>query len=227
MQLKQRVMDPRQRDDISEALAYMEQPRDGEGNPSGEPYRVVPSYFHNYYPKGLKEQTVGENSRQHVGVTRFYPTLKPRVVVDFEPAPPEKFWEDEKRRLFVAEGIVYVPIHLGDRMDEAGFKERVAAATTLMQETQTYLHENAALKEPELSVEGWLCQPELMALLDARALREVEDEIKAGKRLFGVAKHYAIRTRKEALLRDLRDGLRSNRIVDPYECYREPASTPE
>lgn len=229
MQLLRRVMDPKQRDEISEALKYTVQPElDGAGKPIGTAYEVTPSYLSNYYPDGLKAVTIGLQSRQLVGVTRYYPTMTPKVVVDFEPSPPELFWEEEKRQFFIEKGIVYLPIRLGETMDEEGFKERLGAATRLMEHYHVLDREQQALKEPERGVEDWLAQSDLMALLDARAIREVDAERDAQKKkLFGSARLIVIKNRKRKLLTELREGLKSGRIVDPYDGYREPAPTAE
>jgi len=222
MQLKRRVMDPKERDDIDLALTYEERP---EG---GKPHMVTPAYLFNYYPPGLKERTIGANARGLVGVTRYYPMLTPKVVIDFEPAPGVNFWEDEKRRYFTEKRIVYFPIHLGDRMKIEEFKERLKAATELMYRVQAEGLENSALKAAEVGVEDWLLRPDLMALVDARAMREVDEESKAqNKRLYGAARTIVIGHRKRALLQELRDGLKNGRIVDPFECYREPAASPQ
>lgn len=218
MLLKHRVMDPKMRDDISECLAYMQEPEQ-EG---GHPYRVVPAYLHNYYPAGLKERTVGKNSRTLVGVTRFYPTLKPKVIVDFEPAPPELWWDEEKRKYCIENGIIYVPIWLGDRMNEEEFKARVAAARQTLDSALSVLNENRALAS--ITIEEWIANPELMQAMDRHALKLLADqEAEEGKCYRGVAKRAVLRKIKQQLVNELRGGLKNGSIVDPLDRYREPA----
>lgn len=226
MILKHRVMDPKQLDEISEALAYTETPLDGAGKPTGEPYRVVPVYIYHWYPNGLRERTAGPHSRDRVGMTRYYPTLDPRVVIDFEPAPPERWYAEEKRQFCFEKGIVYLPIGLNERMDEAGFAERLKAAKDLLHRMTTEGGEDSALKDAEKGVEDWLLEPALMALLDAKALRDVEEEFR-GRKLFGGARNKVLKRKKQELIEQLRAGLKSGRIVDPYECYREPTHSAE
>jgi hypothetical protein len=223
MMLKHRVMDPKMRDDISEALAYTQEPEAGS---PGQPHRVGPAYMHNYYPAGLKERTVGPNSRQLVPVTRYYPMLKPKVIVDFEPAPPDQFWEAEKRQYCIEHGIVYVPIWLGDKMTEDEFRARVASARQTMEHGLSVLNENRALAS--ITIEDWIQSPELMAAMDRHALRLLSAEEKeSGKCFRGVAKHAVLRRIKQQLVDELRRGMKNGSIVDPLDRYREPAHATE
>ena len=208
MMLKERVMDPRMLDEISEALAYTETPLDGEGKPTGVPFRVVPSYVYHWYPPALKDRTVGPHSRDIVGMSRFYPTLTPKVVVDFEPAPPDKFYEQEKRRFCMEQRIVYIPIYILDRMNEAQFKERYQAEREIMEVGIREIADDNALKQH--TVEGWMLEPQLMTLIDTHVLQLIaQDEKESGKRYFGISRAHVLRRYKNELLNEVRSGLRN------------------
>lgn len=244
MMLKERVMDPRSKDDISEALAYMEHPKDGTGHPTGPSFRVVPSYVFHWYPDKLKERTVGPHSRDIVGMSRFYPTLDPKVVVDFEPAPPDKFFEQEKRRFCMEQRIVYIPIYLLDRMNEAQFKERYTAEREAMEAGIRELNDDKALAQH--TVEGWMLEPQLMVLIDRHVLQLVEkDERENQKRYYGISRAHVLRRYKNELLNEVRSRLRiapgadgairdpiaylqkkvdAHAVVDPVGQSSEPAS---
>lgn len=220
MMLKPRVMDTRQKDEISEALAY------DVKNDAGQEYRVVPAYLYNWYPPGLKERTVGPNSRLLIPMTRYYPTMDPPVVVDFEPAPPDPWYLEEKRRFCLEKKIVYVAIGIHEKMNEDGFKERVKAAQDAMEEGHTEIREDRALAS--ITVEDWLQSPELTATLNAESLRRLADEQKvSGKFYRGVSKEHVLRRIKQQLVDELRSGLKNGSIVDPLERYRQPAATAE
>jgi hypothetical protein len=224
MILKKRVMDPKQKDDISEALAFEAFREDATGAPVGEPYRVVPAYVFNWYPAGLRERTVGPNSRQLVGITRFYPTMKPKIAVDFEPAPPDRWYAEEKRRFCAEQQVVYVPVYLGEKLTEEEFKARVDECRRIMLQLRDVQLEDRALQE--ITVEGWLQQPDLLAAIDAEALRQlVEEERTSGKCFRGVAKAHVLRRYKQKLVDELRGGLKSGLIKNPMDRFR-PAAEP-
>lgn len=209
MLLKRRVMDPRQQDDISEALAVTHPAVDG-----APAWREVPAYLHNWYPAGLRERTVGPHSRELVGITRFYPTLKPKVAVDFEPAPPELFYEDEKRRFCAEQHVVYIPIYIGDRLTVAEFKARYDAAKDMADRRWSSLLEDRALAE--VTVEQWMQTPELLAAIDAECLRlcAVEEET-SGKCYRGVARKAVLGRIKRDLLDELRRKMKNGTVKDP------------
>ncbi len=218
MMLKERVMDPRMTDEISEALAYTETPRDGAGNLAGTPYRVVPSYVFHWYPEKLKERTVGPHSRDIVGMSRFYPMLTPKVVVDFEPAPPAKFFEQEKRRFCIEQRIVYIPIYLLDRMNEDQFKERYTAEREAMEAGIREVADDKALKEH--TVEGWMLDERLMQLIDRHVLQLVQkDERENGKRYFGISRAHVLRRYKNELLNEVRAGLRTGPLFPDKQIH--------
>lgn len=215
MQLKERVMDPRATDEISEALAYMETP---EG---GVPFRVVPAYIYHWYPTGLKERTVGPQSRQLVSMTRYYPTMTPRVVVDFEQDPKDiDFYEDTKRQFCHEQGIVYVPIYLLERMSVEQFKARYDAERDAMESGKRVRADDAALSQHD--VEGWMMDGRLMTLMDRHTLQLITaDEQATGKRYSGMARTHVLRRLKAKVLADVRGQLRSLRLTDPVAYMQE------
>jgi hypothetical protein len=169
MILKRRVMDPRQKDEMSEALAY-DQPTDDGGT-----YWFVPQYIYNYYPNGLRERCVGPHSRNLIGVTRYYPRAQPPVVIDFEPPPPEPWYREEKLQFFLEQGIAYVPILLRDQLSTEAFMERVDAAKRMALAGKAESQELAVLASVGKDVETWLQDPALVSSIDAEVLEAAGD----------------------------------------------------
>jgi hypothetical protein len=227
MQLKRRVMDPRAADDISEALAF-DQPTDAlDGQGRRIMYRFVPQYVSNYYPKGLRERIYGPHSRELVGVTRFYPRCEPPVVIDFEPPPPDPWFREEKLQFFLEQGIAYVPITLKDVLSTEAFVERVDAAKRMAQAGKAEAVELQTLAGIGKDVETWLQTPEIVASLDREALDVLAEETiekRKGRPLTGVARLSRLATIKTQLVKQLREDLRSGRVVDPLKRHGEPAS---
>jgi hypothetical protein len=86
-------------------------------------------YAMRYFFKDLSVEILGARSKDHVTVSRYYLTLNPKVVVDFEPHPLDgAFHVEQKRRYFLDKRIVYVAIFLKDRLTDAQFAERVEEA---------------------------------------------------------------------------------------------------
>lgn len=89
-------------------------------------------YLTPYYDKALRDLVLGPHSPELVAVTRFYPTLTPQVVVDFEPQDG-KFYVEAKRRYFTPKGVVYIPVFLGERLTKEQFAERAKREYELTQ----------------------------------------------------------------------------------------------
>lgn len=230
MQLKRRVMDPRAKDEISDALAF-EEKTDPDANGVRSSYTVVPGYIYNHYPKGLRERCLGPHTKDLVGVTRFYPRCDPKVVIDFEPPHPDPWFREEKLQFFLEQGIAYVPIYLNDTLTTEAFKERVEAARRMARSGHQESMElkalaKAAREELQPGVEDWLNDPALMASLDAEAGALLAKEFEArGRPWFGVAKTRRLQTIKTQLIQKLREDLKRGRLVDPFDRHRQPAST--
>jgi len=219
MILKRRVMDPRQKDEMSEALAF-EQPTDDGGT-----YWFVPQYVYNYYPKGLRERCVGPHSRNLIGVTRFYPRAQPPVVIDFEPPPPEPWYREEKLQFFLEQGVAYVPILLRDQLSTEAFMERVDAAKRMALAGKVESQELAVLASVGKDVETWLQDPALVASIDAEVLEVLQHETQArGKPIFGIARLRRLATIKTLLIQKLREDMKRGRVVDPFQRHRQPAA---
>lgn len=224
MQLKRRVMDPRAKDDISEVLAF-EQASDPDAPGGPTTFRVVPHYIYNYYPKGLRERCVGPHSRDLIGVTRYYPRLDPPVVIDFEPAPPDPWYRDEKLQFFSEQGIAYVPLTLRDALSEDAFMERVEAARRLAITVKRESLDLATLSGVGKDVESWMQDPALVASIDAEVLDVLEAETAArGRPLFGAVRLRRLAAIKTRIIKQLREDMKRGRVVDPLRRHREPAS---
>jgi len=227
MQLKRRVMDPRLKDEISEALAFNlpTETFDGQGRPVM--YRFVPQYVVNYYAKGLRERIYGPHSRELVGVTRFYPRCQPPVIIDFEPPHPDPWFREQKLQFFLEQGIAYVPITLKDVLTTEAFLERVEAARRMASAGRQEAAELQAMAGVGRGrdVEEWLQTPEVIASIDTETLEVLRRETEAsGKLLFGVARVNRLATIKTRIIQKLREDMRCGRIVDPLDRHHEPAS---
>lgn len=81
-------------------------------------------YALRYYFQELKDICLGRHSPDLVGVSRYYLTLDPQVVVDFEESDT-KFYLEEKRKFFMEKKIVYVPIFLKQILTKEQFASLV------------------------------------------------------------------------------------------------------
>jgi hypothetical protein len=188
MMLRHRVMDPKRQDDITDALMKATG-MVKEGAPAPTP----PAYLVPWYPDGLRERTLGPNSLKLVPVTRYYPTLSPKVAVDFEPALPEKWYHDEKLKFLCERNILYFPIALSDKLTEEAFISRYKDAKHLLERSQSDLKETAEQQaafptDPLIWHEQQLTDPLLQQAIQRLAvLRAEADRGSDGRALGGAA----------------------------------------
>jgi hypothetical protein len=217
MNLRPRVMDPRRRDEISEALQV------AVGQTLDASVPLV--YLSNWYPPGLRECTLGAHSKGLVGMTRYYPTLEPKVVVDFEPAPPDRWWHDEKAQFCQEHGIVYFAIGLHDRLTVEQFVDRYKDARMRLDRAHVETLEDKALADVSF-VETALMREDIATALNAKALALATEMRDPNGRVYGGAiKLRNIRVQKQQLVDYYRKKLRHG--MDPDECYRELTDTAE
>lgn len=166
------------------------------GNILGSPY-----YWYRYYFKELKIRCLGVHSPELVGVTRYYQSLDPRVVVDFAPTHPEKMFVEEKRKFFMEQGILYVPIFRNELLTKEQFAQRVK------EERETLARGyREALEDQSLLVDGdieMFSDAQSLAQINALALAEVKT-----MKLRGAAKDKHLRVIKERLLKEMREGIK-------------------
>ncbi|HET9562689.1 MAG TPA: hypothetical protein VFP01_11315 [Propionibacteriaceae bacterium] len=186
--LRHRVMDPKRQDDITDALMK------ATGMiKEGEPTPTPPAYLVPWYPDGLRNRTLGPHSRKLVPITRYYPTLDPKVAVDFEPAPPEKWFHDEKLKFLCERHILYFPIALQDKLTEEQFISRYKDAKHLLERAQADLKEMATQqaafpKDPLQWREQQLVDPLLQQAIQRLAILRAEaDRGSDGRALGGAA----------------------------------------
>ena len=132
------------------------------------------------------------DSRKLVPITRFYPTLTPRVAVDFEPAPPEKWFHDEKLKFLCEKNILYLPIALQDKLTEDQFISRYKEAKHLLERAQSEIKEIAEQvaafpTEPLLWIEQQLVDPQLHQAIQRLAVLRAEAERDPMDRPYGGA----------------------------------------
>lgn len=155
-------------------------------------------YALNYYFRELTVRCLTSWSCDHVGVSRYYITLRPPVVVDFEPTPPEKFYCEEKRKFFMEKGIVYVPIFLNQFMGMEAFAELVKREHEILARGHRELLEDQALLKPSDS-DKVFNDPEILLYIDQEALRRVKV-----KKLKGVAAKKHLPHLKAEVIAELR-----------------------
>lgn len=227
MHLRARVMDPSRKDDISEALHKASPMEKNPYNPKERHRRdSLPVYLVNHYEDGLREITLGPQARELVGVSRYYRMMDPPVVVDFEPEPPEKWFFEEKQRLFTERGILYLGIALTDRLTDEEFIERYRTALIGFERAQEDLRADRALAEAtaeahaDVDVEDVLMTPEFDVLLTRLAhLQAAADRDKINRPLRGFARTRRAATYKITLVDQYRGKLRAG--MGTERCHRE------
>jgi hypothetical protein len=130
-----------------------------------------PHYLTPYYDKALRDAILGPHARDLVPVTRYYPSLKPPVVVDFEPQH-DKFFVDQKRHHFMVLGVVYIPVFLGERLTKEQFAERVKREREITKVGNRQLADDLLLETVE--VDHLFEDPDLHAAIKREALVRLE-----------------------------------------------------
>lgn len=164
-------------------------------------------YMQNYYPKDLRDRLLGPHSTQLVGVSRFYLRTTPKTIVDFEPSPLDgKFFVEEKRQFFMAQGIAYIPVFLIDRLTKEAFAERakteIAAATAGHQDVL----EDRVFEA--IDIEAMLTQPEVSAAINAKALARAD----ARTNVKGAARLALLARFKREITAELRQKAKDGRL---------------
>lgn len=133
-------------------------------------------YASRYYWRTLRDQILGVHSGDLVGVSRYYLTLKPTVVVDFEPVPPEKFYVEEKRRFFLKKGIVYIPIFLGQRLSKEQFEALSKQEhEILVRGFREAIQDSTLLSTRELK-DPMFKDPTVLQWIDSESLRRLKEK---------------------------------------------------
>ncbi len=182
----------------------------------------TPLHWHAYFLKDLSREVYGPFIKKHVIVSRFYQTLKPPVVVDFEPHPRQgKFFLEEKRQYFAARGIVYVPIYLADRLTRAQFAERV-------KECRAQLAAGARViaKAPidDVALEAFLVSSDVQAYVVAETQRRVDVRVAQTKAVHGAALQKLIAKTRTVLLDEIREKARKG-TLEPLTVPQPVVST--
>lgn len=129
-----------------------------------------------------------------ITVTYYFLLATPPVMVDFEPAPAvSKFYCDTKRAWAHANGIVYVPIFLRDKLTATQFAERLKDEKKQLVDAQRLAAEGKALKrgarKKVAHPAGYtISMPEVQALIDEEATIRLQIEEKAGLKFRGGAR---------------------------------------
>jgi hypothetical protein len=167
------------------------------------------SYFMRYYPKGLRERCLGPYTKDLVGVSRFYPMLERKiddesgkelpkqtpVAVDFEPGPNEgKMFLEEKRKYFMEEGIIYVPVFLTEILTKEQFAERLEEERQNLVRGFREEMEDAAMEKADVP---FFADDALIAEVNAIALERVQ-----ALGLRGAAKNKRLVREKEIILKE-------------------------
>ena len=194
-----------ERDEISEALGDVR-------------------YAQNWYPPGLKQSTVGPHSFDMVSVSRHYFLLKPAVIVDFEPSPLDaKMWLDEKRKWCFEQGIMYIPIMLGERLSGEQFKARVEEERAFLLSGRRHSRDLAAMAAvlpievlqnlpQDRTVEDVLTHPAAIKWIDDETMRRFNTQHGTRRELRGAARSTVIERIKRTVIEDVRERVKHGRM---------------
>lgn len=214
MDLRERVLDPSRKDEISEVLLTLA--TDTCSGPAPAPYQM------NYYPPGLRERALGPHSPKWIGVSRFYMTLVPKVVVDFEPQKPDPWYYEQKLQFFFEKGIIYFPIHLYERLTDEQFSDRYKQLKMALDRQGADAATEKALLDATL-VESTLAEPEVLAAVDKLAILRAEaDRDPMGRPYGGAVRLRKIEQHKRDIVASYRARLRHGRL-DPGSCAEQLA----
>jgi hypothetical protein len=157
-------------------------------------------YAMRHYPDGLTEAVLGPHTTDRVGVSRYYLMRDPKVVVDFEPSPLDgKMYCEEKRRFFHERGVVYVPVFLRERLTMAAFQHRVDQEHEAMRRGKA-----EAADDEVLDVAALIESKAMQEFVAAEALARLNAEIRAGRKLFGVAREARLANHRNEVIAELK-----------------------
>lgn len=176
-----------------------------------------PHYAQNYYFTGLRDAVLSKHSTDLIPVSRFYMTVTPQVVVDFEPNPLEgqKFYCEEKRKFCWAHQIVYVPVFLNEILTKEQFAARVESEQKGCAEGHDQAGQDAALQQIS-DPRGFLSDPTTQTWIDEQVHQAIKRMKADGRHLYGMAlRHVQANEKKRivfGLLEDYRRGKLGARI---------------
>ncbi len=147
----------------------------------------------------LTRQLYPNQKDRVVNVSRYYLLRRPPVIVDFEPARSTGPMHcEQKRRWCQGQGIVYVPIFLGDQLTREQFAERVRLEQCAMERGCRDQREHAALDAVSLNAYDPPGDPERD--IDRMALELLEAETRRHGNLRGAARANRLAHLKRQLL---------------------------
>ena len=177
-----------------------------------------PHYAQNHYFMALRDRVLSPHSTNLIPVSRFYMTLTPPVVVDFEPSPLEggRFYCEEKRKFCWEHHIVYVPVFLKDSLTRDEFAARVETERKRMVEGHDQAMQDAALHEIR-DPRGLLSDPTTQAWIDEQ-VHQVVQKLKAeGRHLYGMALRHVQQNEKKRIVADLLEDYRRGTLGERIE----------
>jgi hypothetical protein len=186
-------------------------------------------YAMRYFFKDLSVALLGAHSKDHVTVSRYYMTLDPKIVVDFEPDPREQpFYVDEKGKYFLEHRIVYVPIYLIDRLSAEQFEERVKAAKAYTARGVWEQKIDESLSEVE--IEGIVATPAADQWINREVHARYDEYKKTNPRpdlLKGFIEQKILQRLKREVIRGLRDRIKKqlSRTYGRYSVTPRPTSS--
>jgi len=158
----------------------------------------------NYYFEDLRLRVLGPHSPHRVGVSRFYLTLKPQVIVDFEPDPRDgKFYLEEKRKFFLEKGIVYVAVFLHERLTPEDFKARVEQERAVFRVGRQTEQERLGMASDEELMQD----PQIKVFVEREVLARLEALKLVKRHLAGRSRMYAARTLTTEVLEEVREAI--------------------
>lgn len=183
-----------------------------------------PRYATNWSWKDLTLACLGPYQKGRITVSRFYLLRKPRVIIDFEPAPDaaQKMWCEEKRRWLQGIGFVYVPIFLRESLTIEQLQARIQLETEAAEMARTEWREKTALKyvpvgkktaRPEFS------DPQVREYIEREVLERIAAEESVGKKYLGKHKRERIHHHRKLVEEEVRRRIDDGRLGREFSYH--------
>ena len=168
-----------------------------------------PRHALNWSWDDLTERCLGPYVPGRVTVSRFYLLRKPRLIVDFEPAPTsrQKMYVDQKRRWAHKVGFVYVPIFLREQLSIEQLTQRIEQETTAMEASRdeakevkavTYIPVGKHTANPAFE------DPEVREYIEQECFARVAAEEIVGRKYRGKARYDRLRYHRKIVEEEVR-----------------------
>jgi len=160
--------------------------------------------------RGLTRVCLGNLVKGQVTVTRYYLLRRPKLIIDFEPAPITgvKLFCEEKRRWAQNKGIVYVLIFLREKLTVDQLKARIDEETASMhRRAEERRLAEVVTSHPTPDRGTWRPQfedPRVVEYIEQETLTRFAAEETVGKRYFGKQKWHRLRYHRQMVEEEVR-----------------------